>query len=66
MLDARALLRLGLGVGGMEQRGWAVGGAACGRKLLARGGDGGRRWECAGAVQGRRTVMLFPKRPGAA
>ena len=52
---AQALLRLGLGEGGVEWWGWAVGGAASRGGAPGQGGGGRQGWERAGAVE-RRTV----------
>lgn len=49
------LLWLGLGEGGVEWRGWAVGGATSRRGAPGRGGGGSQGRERAGAVE-RRTV----------
>ena len=51
----QALLRLRLGEGGVEWRGWAVGGAASRGGAPGQGGGGNQGREQAGAVE-RRTV----------
>jgi hypothetical protein len=54
-VGVQALLRLRLGEGGVEWRGWAVGGAASRGGAPGQGGGGNQGREQAGAVE-RRTV----------